>query len=428
MHDPRPSLEPDEPRADAFPLRGLMLSVYAPALLLAVGQGAVLLALPLFAAELGGSLGVAGTVFAMRGLGTFLSDVPAGVAVSRFGDRPVMIGSVIALGAVGGVAGLSTSAFALGACTLVYGAGWGTWLLSRLHYLTEALPSHQRGRALVVMAGLQRIGMFVGPIVGGGVAGWFGLGAAFWLLAVLAPLALVLILLHMPSSVLTREIETERAHLRVGRTLVEHRQTFARAGGAVILLQIVRAARQFTIPLWGEAIGLDPQQIGLVAGLSAAIDAAMFYPAGIILDRFGRKWTGVPCIALLSLSLALLPFAGDFGALLAVALLAGFGNGLGAGIVMTLGADLSPASRRGEFLGVWRLFGDLGHLSGPLLLGALAEAVALGSASVVAAGLGACGALLMAFAVPETLARPPSAPGPRARETDREPRTSSGSG
>ena len=43
--------------------------------------------------------------------------------------------------------------------------------------------------------------------------------------------------------------------------------------------------------------------------------------------------------------------------LVPVALLLGFGNGLGSGIVMTLGADFAPARGRAEFLGVWRLVG-----------------------------------------------------------------------
>jgi hypothetical protein len=85
------------------------------------------------------------------------------------------------------------------------------------------------------------------------------------------------------------------------------------------------------------------------------------------------------------------------------ALVGGLGNGLGSGIVMTLGADFSPAVGRGEFLGVWRLIGDIGTSAGPAVVGLVAGVTSLGVASVSAGGLGIAGALVMIFFVEEPL-------------------------
>ena len=128
----------------------------------------------------------------------------------------------------------------------------------------------------------------------------------------------------------------------------------------------------------------------------------MFYPAGLILDHLGRKFAAVPCMLVLATSLALMPGATDFQGLLLVALLAGLGNGFGTGIVMTLGSDLSPLQGRGEFLGVWRLVGDVGTASGPFIIGTLAEVLTLASACAITAGVGLLGALVMIFKVRET--------------------------
>ena len=43
----------------------------------------------------------------------------------------------------------------------------------------------------------------------------------------------------------------------------------------------------------------------------------------------------------------------------------GLGNGISAGVVMTLGADVAPAESRTQFLGGWRLCADLGNAGGP---------------------------------------------------------------
>lgn len=102
-------------------------------------------------------------------------------------------------------------------------------------------------------------------------------------------------------------------------------------------------------------------------------------------------------MGLLALSLALLPLTGNFTELLLVSLLAGLGNGLGTGVVMTIGTDLAPLHRRGEFLGVWRLLSDLGSTVGPLLISGLTKLYTLSAATLSASGIGVAGLILFLF-------------------------------
>src|SRR5690606_19523272 len=138
--------------------------------------------------------------------------------------------------------------------------------------------------------------------------------------------------------------------------------------------QAIRMGRRVLIPLYAaNVLGLGLESVGLIVSLAAAADFALFYPAGIIMDRYGRKHAIVPSFLIQALSLLLLPFAGGFGSLLAVAALGGLGNGIGSGTMLTLGADLAPPGRIGEFLGVWRLIGDAGSAAGPLIVGGFAQ-------------------------------------------------------
>ena len=88
--------------------------------------------------------------------------------------------------------------------------------------------------------------------------------------------------------------------------------------------------------------------------------------------------------------------------MLLVSLLGGFGNGLGSGIVITMGSDLAPRHQVGEFLGVWRLINDIGGFAAPLIIGVIAQAVTLGLASVIAAGVGAVGVSILIFFAKES--------------------------
>ena len=92
--------------------------------------------------------------------------------------------------------------------------------------------------------------------------------------------------------------------------------------------------------------------------------------------------------------------------LLLAAMLVGLGNGLGSGLMMTLGADLAPPGATGEFLGVWRLIGDVGAVAGPLMVGLVAAAVGLAGGAWVLSLAGWLAVVTLAGLVRETRVRP----------------------
>ena len=110
--------------------------------------------------------------------------------------------------------------------------------------------------------------------------------------------------------------------------------------------------------------------------------------------------------------MALIPLTGSFTALTIATSLIGFGNGLGSGTMMTLGADLAPREAMGEFLGVWRLIGDTGSLAGPLLVGSVADLLSLTPAILAIGAIGILAASILGFFVPETLQQQPLASSP----------------
>ena len=79
----------------------------------------------------------------------------------------------------------------------------------------------------------------------------------------------------------------------------------------------------------------------------------------------------------------------------------GLGNGIGSGLLMTLGADVAPPAARSQFLGAWRLLQDSGVAAGPLVV---AGGAALGSLALGVAATGGL-ALLAAVALGVTVPR-----------------------
>jgi MFS family permease len=129
--------------------------------------------------------------------------------------------------------------------------------------------------------------------------------------------------------------------------------------------------------------------------VAGAIDALTFYPAGKVMDIRGRRAVAVPCATILGISFVLMPLTHGAATLALVAMLMGFGNGIGSGIVMTFAADTSPEIGRPTFLGVWRELADGGAGIGPVILSAVTAlaglAFGIGVSGVV--GFAAAGAL-----------------------------------
>lgn len=365
----------------------------------------MLLVLPLYALDIDASFAGIGSLLALRSAGTLLVDVPAGIAIARFGEKKLIVASIatMALSCVGFI--FAVNWFAMALFILLFGMGLGGWTLTRHSFVGGKTLNRKRGRRMSKLVTLQRGGMFAGPLLGGLVGEYFGYTAAFLLAGVLCFTALLLCLLHLPKiSQKDQQKSLKMLFSALPILLQQHKKVFMTAAVFVMILRFVRGARQLILPLWGIHIGLNAVDIGLLMATTALIEVPVIYIGGHISDKRGRKWAAVPSLALLSLSLLLLPYCQTFELLCWFALITGIANGLGGGIIMTLGADLAPKEHRSTFLGVWRLMADFSGTISPVLIGSIAAILALSDASIFSGGIGLLGSLLMVFWVKETLA------------------------
>lgn len=383
--------------------RSLALPVFAPTFIMSACQSSVMLLIPLFALELGANPGIAAVIFAIRGLGNMVIDVPAGYAASKLGDKLTMLIGVGMMTLTAFAASFTQSTLVLSIIAFTFGAAMAIWLLARLTFISESIAVQQRGKAVSTMAGLQRFGGLAGPVSTGIIAASFGFEAAFLCIAIFSLSALILTLIFVRKNVKVDNPESPNLLKIVPHILSNHRHTFLTAGIAVSCCTLLRASRQLLIPLWGASIGLDTSEIGYIVGFSAAVDMTMFPIAGYLMDNKGRRYALMLCLGVLSVAIFLIPFSTSFITLLGCGLLAGFGNGLGSGINMTMGADFAPSSIRGEFLGVWRLMSDAGSFTGPLITGYIASSFMLAAAFPVSSAFGLLGIAIVMFGVKETM-------------------------
>ncbi|MCL2594576.1 MAG: MFS transporter [Promicromonosporaceae bacterium] len=417
--------------APLFPFRSVVLGAFVPTLFFSTGTGALLPVIVPTATGMGSTLGMAGFVASLLPIGTIIADLPAGALADRLGDRKALIyAGLVAAGAFA-LAALAPSLWLLGLAALLLGAAGAVFGLARHSYLTIITPPLKRARVLSTLGGVHRVGNFIGPFLGAWViAAGGGLSAAMWL-GVGAAIAAAVTVMVVPDDDAGRELtphvilrersesqnpEKTPNHQSLGSAtplaaalsaqndvggnrrgvdarptllgvLRQHRQLFATLGMVCLLIGALRGARNTVIPLWGDHLGIDPATVSLIFGIAGGVDMLLFYPAGKAMDRLGRNWVAIPSVLIMGAALIALPFTSGVGAMAVVAMVLGLGNGIGSGILMTLGSDASPEVGRPQFLGLWRVLQDTGSALGPLIV---STGAALGS---LAAGVWAASAL-----------------------------------
>ncbi|MEO5853006.1 MAG: MFS transporter [Nocardioides sp.] len=384
-------------RGQSFRLREIAVAAYGPTLVSSIGYGAITPMIALRARDLGADVGTAALVVSLFSIGMLVSSLPSGAVVARLGEkRTLLLGGFVDAAAMVAAA-LSTSVLALGAALVVSGMSWTAFLIARQGFMIEAVPPTHRARALSMLGGIFRVGLFVGPLIGAGLISVFGLGSVFLLSGALS-LAAGLLAQVMPDlGADSRQQQRDSGFASVWSVLAAHRHTLLTLGVAVVVISASRSVRTGLLPLWADHLGIGASTTSLIFAGAAFVDIVMFYPGGWLMDRRGRSVVALPIVLGVAVACLLLPLTSTAVGLTALLVLISFANGLGSGIVMTIGADTAPTAGRAQYLGGWRLCGDIGNTGGPLVVSAVTLVAPLATACLVVGALGLVGSAWVGY-------------------------------
>jgi MFS family permease len=300
--------------------------------------------------------------------------------------------------------------------------------------MTSYVPERYRARALSTLGGTFRAGYFVGPFISAGLIALTGRAATVFWIDIVGCLgaAIVLLIVKDPTEALQAaraghpdagRVEAAQESAGLFRTVWANRGVLARVGTGAGLVGAIRASRQVILPLWAVSIAVSDSNTALIIGIAGAVDFGLLYASGQIMDRWGRLASVLPSMIGLGVAHLLLAFSFDLPGrvvwFITIAMFMSLANGIGSGILMTLGADFADKSNPAPFLGAWRFTGDAGSAAAPVLVSVLTGLVSIAFASGVMGVIGLIGAGLLLRYLPRYLPRPPRAPRDR-QEPDRE--------
>ncbi len=383
----------------------LALSLYLPAFFLSLGLGIVNPILPLYAKSFSVSFGVATLVITAAGVGRLAVDIPVGMMMDRFGRKPVILLGALLASVSGVLSGLASGFFELVAYRLLTGVSMAMWVGARQTMVADSVGSEERGRVMGAFLAFNMMGMSFGPAIGGFVADLWGLRAPFFFYALtsLVTLALSYVLIR-ESGILTakdKEVLAVKSKLNYRVFLAG---PFLALGFATFANNLNWVARNTLIPFYATfELSLGLSEVGLLLSAVSFSIVLLSFPSGIAADKFGRKITLVPSLALSGISIFLFPSVRDFSQALYASIFTGLASGMGAGVLGTIAADTAPKEWRGVFLSMWRLMADAGAMLGPLIAGFIIDFYGLSSAFYFSASVVVVSAITSHIYIKETL-------------------------
>lgn len=395
--------EPSEGRALSW---NAVVVTYLPALVLGLGLGIALPAIPDLARSFEVGFGLASMVMTSYLIGNVVATIPSGWLVDRFGDRPIAIVGPLLTASMALLVVFSDSFLELLVLRFVAGFANQMWLMARLAAISSSAAPNQRGRLITWLIGMENTGKAAGPLVGGFIAAGYGIRAPFAVYAVLATLAAVPAmsvrgtLPRRPAR--SSGVSPSRIPLR---EIVRSRFIYF---GVAFFAGLTRGPHNADLfYLYASfAYDLGPAQIGYLATTATLLYLPLGFLAGVLMDRFGRKRTMVPGfsgVAVFLLALGWSAFSRSSLPVFVGLFLCGVSSqALTAGSVQTIGADVAPDGARARFLGWWRFTGQAAQLLGPVLFAFTAATVNYGSSFVVNASFALATIYLLVRFVPET--------------------------
>lgn len=382
-------------------------------MLLALGTGIAVPAIPVLAKSFDVSFGQASFVLTAFVIGGMVGTLPTGWMIDRIGRRPILIAGPL-ITSVMAILVITAQAFPE---LLFYRfmAGWASqmWLLARLARISYQAGAGQRGRQVSWMYGMDNVGRLSGPLVGGFIAAAWGPRSPFAAYALLSLLALI------PTIKLAPEVPTRRtapgepakagSSMSIQEIVLPRLVYFGVAFFSAVARGPIFAGMLFLYAAF--AYDLDASSIGVLATTASLMGLPIGFTSGWLMDRFGRKFTMVP--GFIAVTITMLLVGGTAFLHLALPWFVGAylfqvaAQSLTGGSIQTIGADVAPPNARGMFLGLWRFTAQVGSALSPLVFAFLADRAGYGFAFVFVAVAAFITAFLLITRVPETAQRSP---------------------
>ncbi|OGQ97402.1 MAG: hypothetical protein A2521_08350 [Deltaproteobacteria bacterium RIFOXYD12_FULL_57_12] len=349
--------------------------------------------LPLFATHLGAGPSGVGFIAAISAFAGVAFSVPAGLLADRFGKKRLLVASAAIFASAPFCYFLVTNIWQLALVRFYHGFATAIFLPVAMA-LVSGLSKKERGEKLGWFSTATLAGRFMAPVIGGAILGYFTLTSSLGYTVVYsvcgaAGIATFILALQLPAP--EEAIHTDQSwpeSFRAFKTVVLQRQ--------ILITCFVEAAILFAygtfetfLPLYAVNNGLTAAQVGIFLSGQIIVLALTKPIMGKFSDAHGRRPQIIAGGLLGALCIGGFSLAHSFFPMLCLSIAFGLSLSIVTSATSAYIADLSGKEARGSAMGLLGSIMDIGHTTGPLLMGFVASSFGyaqsfLGAAIVLA--------------------------------------------
>jgi MFS family permease len=341
----------------------LLLSVFIALL----GIGIIVPIMPVFAESLGaGGMALGGIIAAFSITRGFCQPIVGNLS-DRWGRKGFLLSGLTVYTLVGLIMPEATTVPSLVLIRALHGVGSAMIVPVAMAYVSDMAPAGSEGRYMGMLNVAIFTGIGSGPLIGGVCTDIWGMSSAFYVMAGLSAVALLLVLLQLRDfSAPAAKVVSKVGVIKAIQTMLAVRRTvgilLARLSTMIIMVPTM-AFLPLLMHQWFDATGV---QIGVVIAARTLINAVLQTPFGRLADRKDKiRLLRFGCLVISGV-MCLVPLADNFWALLGLFIILGCGEAI---IWPTLGALATEEGRRygqGNMMGVFNL-----AMSGGVFFGAI---------------------------------------------------------
>lgn len=339
-------------------------------------------ALPIFVEDRSDSFAVVGIIFSLVFVASMLMEIPTGFAVDKYGRIKIFLLSMVVMGVLGIVYYFTENLLLLALLSLVFGTVVVAFYTPSAVLIRDVSPRKMLSLSEGLYMGITQLGWIFGPVLAGIVTTLltdkhnFLLVSVFMFAAAGSGLAIFMGRRGRQFKKIERG-HKHKARLTLLATIFKEYLKIHKIAPYLYFLCFAInawvAVEWAFVPISGmERFGFSETWVGLLLGMMMAIEGVLYYSAGYIMDKIGKKYIVTGGFLLLFsatyfMFLSTSPAVFMMAALLAAATPAWILPGVEAYLT-----EIVPANVLGEMSGAFYTSQDFGLIVGPLASGFLA--------------------------------------------------------
>lgn len=326
-----------------------------------------------------------------------VGQLPGGVLTDRVGERKVFIVSTFASAMTVGLITVSKTVWTLFLGTVLFGFATALYGPGRFTLLSDIYPNHD-GSAIGFTQAAGSVGNSLIPFASGLIAAYFSWRAGVGFVAPLFLGCTVGLWYIVPERSGETGSPVDKLSLRSVRyvlTQVMDREILQTTGILVLIFFIIQGFTGFYPTYLISVKELSPQFATGLFGLYYVIAIGLQLLAGNCYDRYGPRSSLFVLVSVVVAMLAALPFVSSIPGLVVITMLLSCLEATASVVLPHLTAIL-PGEVQGSALGLTRTGYFMISASGPIVVGALADAGLFNEAFLMLSGIGLITLLLTA--------------------------------